>query len=82
MTGSPACFALLDDASAADPQHARSRLYTGHAGTLRCVDAADWPQLLDDMQAALARGLYAVPVLRPVMVADVAGGDPVTDVDT
>ena len=62
MTSS-ACFALLDDASAADPQHARSRLYTGHDATLSCIDAAGWPQLLADMQAALARGLYAVPVL-------------------
>ncbi|MES2318705.1 MAG: aminodeoxychorismate synthase component I [Pseudomonadota bacterium] len=60
---SPACFALLDDASAADPQHARSRLYTGHAGTLSCAAADEWPQVLADMQAALARGLYAVPVL-------------------
>ena len=59
----PACFALLDDASAADPQHARSRLYTGHAGTLACTDAGGWPQVLADMQSALARGLYAVPVL-------------------
>ncbi|HZV63457.1 MAG TPA: anthranilate synthase component I family protein, partial [Telluria sp.] len=57
------CFALLDDASAADPVHARSRLYTGHTGTLRCDDAAAWPQLLDEMQAALARGLYAVSLL-------------------
>jgi len=57
------CFALLDDASAADPQHARSRLYTGHAGTLRCDDVAAWPQLLDEMQAALARGQYAVALL-------------------
>ena len=58
-----ACFALLDDASAADPRHARSRLYSGHAGTLVCLDAAGWQQVLDDMQAALDRGLFAVPVL-------------------
>ena len=57
------CFALLDDASAVDPQHARSRLYSGHARTLMCDDAAGWPALLADMQAGLARGLYAVPVL-------------------
>ncbi len=57
------CFALLDDASAADPRHARSRLYSGHAGTLACVDAAGWPRVLAEMQAALARGLFAVPVL-------------------
>lgn len=57
------CFALLDDASAADPVHARSRLYTGHAGTLRCGDAGAWPQVLDEMQAALGRGLHAVSLL-------------------
>ncbi|MES2016616.1 MAG: aminodeoxychorismate synthase component I [Pseudomonadota bacterium] len=62
MTSS-ACFALLDDAAACDPQHARSRLYTGHAGTLACVDAGTWPRVLDEMQAALGRGLYAVPLL-------------------
>ncbi len=58
------CFALLDDASAADPRQARSRLYSGHAGTLVCATAAGWPDLLEQMQAALARGLYAVPALR------------------
>ncbi|SHH43672.1 aminodeoxychorismate synthase component I [Massilia sp. CF038] len=57
------CFALLDDASAADPHNARSRLYGGHAGTLRCDDIGQWPRVLADMQAALAKGLYAVPVL-------------------
>ena len=51
-------FALLEESGTA-----RSRLYTGHAGTLRCDDAAGWPALLDAMQAALQRGLYAVPVL-------------------
>ena len=54
-------FALLDDARAAG--EARSRLYSGHAGTLRCEDAAGWPPLLAAMQEALGRGLYAVPLL-------------------
>ena len=56
------CFALLDDATpAADGMaHARSRLYTGHLATLRCDAIADWPQTLAHMQAALARGEYAV----------------------
>jgi para-aminobenzoate synthetase/4-amino-4-deoxychorismate lyase len=60
------CFALLDDASpAANPEiepaaGARSRLYTGHLGTLRCDDIGQWPQVLEHMQAALARGEYAV----------------------
>lgn len=58
-----ACYALLDDASGADPQHARSRLYTGHAGTLSCTDAAQWPALLGQLQAAGARGLHGVAVL-------------------
>jgi para-aminobenzoate synthetase/4-amino-4-deoxychorismate lyase len=58
-------FALLDDASPEGAQagNARSRLYTGHAATLRCDDIATWPQLLEQMQAALARGEYAVTVL-------------------
>ena len=45
-------FALLDDASPEGAQagRVRSRLYTGHAGTLRCDDIAAWPQLLADMQ--------------------------------
>jgi para-aminobenzoate synthetase/4-amino-4-deoxychorismate lyase len=56
-------FALLDDASPQGPQTgSRSRLYTDHTGTLRCDDIAQWPQLLDRMQAALARGEYAVSV--------------------
>jgi para-aminobenzoate synthetase/4-amino-4-deoxychorismate lyase len=58
-------FALLDDASPEGSQagQARSRLYTGHAGTLRCDDIAEWPQLLEQMRAALTRGEYAVTVL-------------------
>jgi para-aminobenzoate synthetase/4-amino-4-deoxychorismate lyase len=56
------CFALLDDASpAADGAViATSRLYTGHLATLRCDAIAGWPALLERMQAALARGQYAV----------------------
>jgi para-aminobenzoate synthetase/4-amino-4-deoxychorismate lyase len=58
-------FALLDDASPEGTQagETRSRLYTGHAGTLRCDDIAAWPRLLEQMQAALMRGEYAVTVL-------------------
>ncbi|HEY8102665.1 MAG TPA: aminodeoxychorismate synthase component I [Burkholderiaceae bacterium] len=53
------CFALLDDctASIADP---RSRLYTGHAGTLSCADVGDLPVLLKQMQQALQQGQYAI----------------------
>jgi para-aminobenzoate synthetase/4-amino-4-deoxychorismate lyase len=67
----PEVFALLDDAGAAS--EAGSRLYRGHAGTLRCVDAAGWPQLLADLQAALARGLYAVPLLSYELGAHLQG---------
>ncbi|MTV39091.1 chorismate-binding protein [Duganella radicis] len=56
-------FALLDDASPEAAQTgSRSRLYTGHTGTLRCDDIAQWPQVLARMQAALTRGEYAVTV--------------------
>ncbi len=60
---SPTCFALLDDASAADPVHARSRLYLDHADTLVCTDAQAWPALLERMQEALRCGQFAVPIL-------------------
>ncbi len=69
------CFALLDDASAADPAVARSRLYTGLAGTLECSDAAGWPQLLDQMQQALARGLHAVAALSYELGGPLLGVD-------
>jgi len=70
MTGGDV-FALLDDASAAG--EARSRLYSGHAGTLRCDDGAGWPPLLAALQEALARGLYAVPLLSYELGAQLAG---------
>ncbi len=56
-------FALLDDASPEGHAQARSRLYEGYAGMLACQRVEDWPRLLDGVQDALARGLYAVPVL-------------------
>ncbi|MET0321683.1 MAG: aminodeoxychorismate synthase component I [Duganella sp.] len=58
------CFALLDDASPSAATDGApvptSRLYTGHVATLRCDAMAGWPDLLARMQAALARGQYAV----------------------
>jgi len=66
-------FALLDDASAQGREEARSRLYTGHAGTLHCVDAGGWNGVLEALQAALARGLYAVPVLTYELGAHLLG---------
>ena len=56
-------FALLDDASPEGQLQARSRLYAGYAGVLACQHVEDWPRLLDGLQDALSRGLYAVPVL-------------------
>jgi para-aminobenzoate synthetase/4-amino-4-deoxychorismate lyase len=58
-----AIFALLDDASPEGHAQARSRLYLDHAGTLACHEPDDWPLLLTRLEDALARGLYAVPVL-------------------
>jgi len=63
-------FALLEESS---PGAATSRLYTGHAGTLRCDDAAGWPALLDALQAALQGGLYAVPVFTYELGAQLMG---------
>jgi para-aminobenzoate synthetase/4-amino-4-deoxychorismate lyase len=54
---------LLDDASPEGMRQARSRLYDGHAGTLACARIEDWPKLLAGLEDALARGLYAVPLL-------------------
>jgi para-aminobenzoate synthetase/4-amino-4-deoxychorismate lyase len=69
----PEVFALLDDASAEGQDQPRSRLYSGHAGTLRCLDIADWARVLDEMQQALARGLYAVPLLTYELGAHMLG---------
>jgi para-aminobenzoate synthetase/4-amino-4-deoxychorismate lyase len=65
-------FALLDDASP-DLADARSRLYSGHAATLTCADAAGWPRLLEDLAQALRRGLYAVPLLSYELGERLAG---------
>ncbi|WP_228534840.1 aminodeoxychorismate synthase component I [Noviherbaspirillum malthae] len=53
------CYALLDDSSAAAGE-ARSRLYTGHAETLICENAAHLPAMLESLQQALRQGLHAV----------------------
>ncbi|HWW69153.1 MAG TPA: chorismate-binding protein, partial [Duganella sp.] len=81
-----ACFALLDDASPGAPEgapapDARSRLYTGHLGTLRCDDIGEWPQVLEQMRAALARGEYAVTLCAYELGAHLLdiGGTPPTD---
>jgi len=70
---SAAVFALLDDASPDGQAHAQSRLYTGHMGTLACHDAAGFGALLAQLEAALARGQYAVPVLSYELGAHLLG---------
>jgi para-aminobenzoate synthetase / 4-amino-4-deoxychorismate lyase len=65
-------FALLDDAGA-DAGAASSRLYSRHAATLTCAAAGDWPQLLAELEQALARGLYAVPLLTYELGEQLAG---------
>ena len=64
-------FALLDDARAT--QEARSRLYSGHAGTLACKDAAGWPRVLAGLSQALQDGLHAVPLLSYELGAHLQG---------
>lgn len=64
-------FALLDDARAVG--EARSRLYSGHAGTLACEDAAGWPALLAALSQALQDGLHAVPLLSYELGAHLQG---------
>jgi para-aminobenzoate synthetase/4-amino-4-deoxychorismate lyase len=59
----PAVFALLDDASPGAATQTRARLYDGYAGVLACQHVDAWPRLLANVEAALARGLHAVPVL-------------------
>jgi len=73
MSSMHTVFALLDDASPQGREEARSRLYTGHAGTLHCVDGAGWNGVLEALQAALARGLYAVPLLSYELGAHLLG---------
>ncbi|MES2126563.1 MAG: aminodeoxychorismate synthase component I [Pseudomonadota bacterium] len=68
------CFALLDDASDATP--ARSRLYTGLSGELVCQSFDAWPAVLAEMQAALGRGLHAVPLLSYELGGKIVGVEP------
>ncbi len=70
------CFALLDDASAADPGAAASRLYTGHLATLGCVDGAGWAALLEQMQQALRQGRHAVALCAYELGAHLMGMAP------
>ena len=78
------CFALLDDASPlldGATVATTSRLYTDHVATLRCDAIGDWQQVLDAMQAALARGEYAVTLCTyelGVALLGIADGRPGT----
>ena len=74
-----AVFALLDDASPGGASHTRARLYEACAGVLACQHIGDWPRLLASVEAALRRGLYAVPVLTYELgeqLLGVAASDP------
>ncbi len=53
------CFALLDDSQASSGAR-RSRLYTGHIGTLRCEQPEQMEAMLARMQEALRQGRHAV----------------------
>lgn len=64
------CFALLDDAGATA---ARSRLYTGHAGTLACADVTQLPDFLENMQHALAQGWHALALFDYELGAQMQG---------
>jgi len=67
------CFALLDDASPDGMATARSRLYTGHAVTLRCHDLAGWHRILEQMETALGNGQHAVTLCAYELGAHIAG---------
>jgi para-aminobenzoate synthetase/4-amino-4-deoxychorismate lyase len=56
------CCVLLDDCNASEAQPS-SRLYTGFVRMLSCADAAGLPPLLEEMQAALEQGFYALLLL-------------------
>jgi para-aminobenzoate synthetase/4-amino-4-deoxychorismate lyase len=66
-------FALLDETGPEGHTRARSRLYTGHAGTLTCRDVHAWPPLLARLQEMLEAGLHAVPVLSYELGAHLLG---------
>jgi para-aminobenzoate synthetase/4-amino-4-deoxychorismate lyase len=63
---------LFDDCDAT-PESPRSRLYTGHAGTLVCEHSAQLPAVLSAMEDALCRGLHAVGVFDYELGAQMHG---------
>ncbi|CAL63093.1 Putative para-aminobenzoate synthase (Aminodeoxychorismate synthase) PabB [Herminiimonas arsenicoxydans] len=72
------CFALLDDCDASADQ-ARSRLYSAHAGTLSCRRADQLPDLLQQMQAHLLHGRFAVVLFAYELGAALHGIAPHAD---
>lgn len=69
------CFALLDDCTATDDD-CRSRLYTGHTGTLLCRHVSELPVLWENMQQALQNGLHAVGVFSYELGAEMQDIEP------
>ena len=53
-------FALLDDAHA---ESAQSRLYVDLQEVLLCADKAEWPAFIQNLDAALEKGYFAVSML-------------------
>jgi len=66
-------FALLDD-SAASATQATSRLYTDLKQVLSCANAAQFELMIEQMQAALQQGLYAVAVFAYELAEDGVNG--------
>jgi para-aminobenzoate synthetase / 4-amino-4-deoxychorismate lyase len=66
------CFALLDDCEATVADR-RSRLYSGHAGTLVCRHANELPAFWDALQQALRKGQFALALLSYELGAEMHG---------
>ena len=73
-------FALLDDSEASADQPT-SRLYTGLHQELSLTDAARFPQIMEQLQAALRQGLHAVAVLTYELGVELQGLRPFYQAD-
>ena len=65
-------FTLLDDNQATDAEPS-SRLYTDFERELSCAHAAQFADMLEQMQSALQQGLYAVAAFSYELGAQVVG---------
>jgi len=65
-------FTLLDD-SDASAAHPTSRLYTGLQHIVSCTNSAQFDLMIEQMQAALQQGLYAVAVFAYELGAELQG---------